>query len=404
MKSFTLIFIGLFWFHGLFAQPVHTYLFNSTFAGSGGGPALTQTLACGAVNGSFSVNVITTTAGYCATDTAFCFNDGGGLQYANPSYITNQYTIHLFFKFNTIGGWSRIIDFSNSTSDAGIYWLNDCLNFYPNGNVGPCPYFTAGLWYLMSFVRDGTTNIISVYVNGVLFGSYNDSFTNVYRCATSTTPITFFRDDNVVQCEAQPGCVKYLSITSTAQTAAQVLATWTSLCSVIVLPVELTSLNVSCVNQTQLISWTTGSETNNNYFVVEKSADGVHWQELEKILGSANSNSAREYEVTDNRPFQNTYYRIKQVDFNGESKYSEVISKKLCAQEGAMFEIYPNPANGNIQVVSGFMGKLELCNILGVKIAEYNLSEGKNTLNLPEGATGTYLLMSSNHVEKLVVQ
>jgi hypothetical protein len=404
MKPFILLLFGLFPFHALFAQATHAYRFDGTFSGTGGGPALTETLACGATSGSFFVQSISTSAGLCCIDTAYCFNDGGGIKYVNPSYITNQYTIHLFFKFNTIGGWSRIIDFSNSTADAGIYWLTDCLNFYPNGNVGTCPYFVAGLWYLMSFVRDGSTGIISVYVNGVLFGSYNDSGTNLYRCATSTTPITFFRDDNVVQCEAQPGCVKYLSVSSTVATAAQVATTWATLCTSIVLPVELSTFQVSCVNQSQLITWTTASENNNNYFVVEKSADGVNWQEMEKVLGSGNSNNTREYAASDDRPFENTYYRIKQVDYDGESNYSQVTSKKLCTNEGTVFEVYPNPAHRTIQVVSGFSGKLELCNLLGIKLAEYNLSEGKNTLNLPEGAYGTYLLKSSAHVEKLVIQ
>lgn len=384
-----------------FAQ--HEYLFNGNLNGTGGGPALTQSLTCGATSGAFSTQTITTSAGFCVTDMAFCFNDGGGLQYANPSYITNQYTIHLFFKFNTISGWSRIIDFSNSTADAGIYLLNDCLNFYPNGNVGPCPTFTAGLWYLMSFVRDGSTNLVSVYVNGVLFGSYNDGATNTYKCATNTTPITFFRDDNTVACEAQPGCVKYLSVSSGISTAAQVATTWTNLCSIIALPVELSDIEVSCVNRSQIVRWVTLSENNTDYFSLEKSTDGYNWEEVDKISGAGNSNTTHEYEVIDNHPFEITYYRIKQVDFNGDYKYSEIIVHKSCEERDMTFSVYPNPAQNVIHVTSGFAGKLEVFNLIGSKICEYELKEGENELNLPENAHGTYLLKSGNTIEKLVV-
>lgn len=384
-----------------FAQ--HEYLFNGSLNGTGGGPVLTQSLTCGATSGTFSTQTISTSAGFCVTDMAFCFNDGGGLQYANPSYITNQYTIHLFFKFNTISGWSRIIDFSNSTADAGIYLLNDCLNFYPNGNVGPCPTFTSGLWYLMSFIRDGSTNIVSVYVNGVLFASYNDGATNTYRCATNTTPILFFRDDNSVSCEAQPGCVKYLSISSGISTAAQVANTWTNLCSIIALPVTFSNMEVSCVNRAQKVHWTTLSENNTDYFSVEKSIDGNNWTELEKISGAGHSNSANAYEVTDEQPFETTYYRIKQVDFNGDYNYSEIMVHQSCEDREMTFSVYPNPSQDIIHVTSGYTGKLELFNLIGAKICEYDLKEGENVFNLPESAHGTYLLKSANNVEKLVI-
>ena len=192
---------------------------------------MTEVLACGAGLGSFGTQSVTTSAGFCSNSTAFCFNDGGGLSYPNNS-ITSQYTINLFCKFNVLSGYTRIIDFSNGASDNGIYLLNNCLNLFPNGTVGPCPYFNPNLYYLFTFVRDGATNTISVYVNGTFFSSYVDA-TNMYRPATISTPIIFFRDDMAVPCEAAPGCIRYASVSSGTLSPAQVNTVWVNICNTV---------------------------------------------------------------------------------------------------------------------------------------------------------------------------
>jgi hypothetical protein len=223
---------------GLRAQPLQEYYFNSTFTGTGGGGSLTELLTCNASAGAFGTDSVKTTNGLCSVSDVFCFNAGGGVSYPNNS-ITGSYTINLFFKFNTLSGYSRIIDFSNSATDAGFYLLNNCLNFYPNGNVGTCPYFQPNVYYLFTFVRDGATNVISVYVNGVLFGSYTDTG-NIYKPATTSTPIIFFRDDNVVTCEAKAGCIKYASISAQQLTAQQVDSIWQNICNISLPPCSAT--------------------------------------------------------------------------------------------------------------------------------------------------------------------
>ncbi len=229
MKNIIPVFLLLFSI-SVSSQPLQEYYFNNSLAGTGGGGTITELLSCSAVAGSFGTDSIITTNGLCSVSTAFCFNAGGGFSYPNSS-ITGSYSINLFFKFNTLGGWSRIIDFSNSVNDAGFYLLNNCLNFFPNGNVGTCPYFQPNIYYLFTFVRDGATNIISVYVNGTLFSTYNDTG-NVYRPATNTTPIIFFRDDNAVPCESKAGCIKYASVSSQLLSAAQVDTIWQNICNI----------------------------------------------------------------------------------------------------------------------------------------------------------------------------
>ncbi len=221
------------------AQTLQEYYFNNSLAGTGGGGNLTELLSCTATAGGFGSDSIITNNGLCSVSNVFCFNAGGGFSYPNNG-ITGSYTINLFFKFNAaLTGYSRIIDFSNGASDGGFYLLNSCLNFYPNGNVGTCPYFQPNMYYLFTFVRDGTTNVISVYVNGTLFSTYTDA-TNIYKPATSTTPINFFRDDNVVTCEVKPGCIKYASVSQQQLTALQVDSIWQNICSISLPPCSAT--------------------------------------------------------------------------------------------------------------------------------------------------------------------
>ena len=212
------------------SQSLQEYYFNNSLAGTGGGGNVTELLSCSAVAGGFGTDSIITSNGLCSVSTDFCFNAGGGFSYPNTS-ITGNYSVNLFFKFRVLSGYSRIIDFSNSTADAGFYLLNNCLSFYPNGTVGTCPYFQPNIYYLLTFVRDGATNMISVYVNGTLFSTYNDA-TNIYKPATTSTPIIFFRDDNAVPCESKAGCIKYASVSSQLLTAVQVDSIWQNICNI----------------------------------------------------------------------------------------------------------------------------------------------------------------------------
>ena len=244
----------------------HEYIFNNNLNELNGGPGLTEILACGAAAGAYGVQTAGTTGGACLTSNSFCFNDGGGLQYPNQGLITGSFTINMFFRFSTLGGWARVIDFSNSTSDAGVYFLGNCLNFYPNGNIGTCPYFNTNTYYLITFVRDGGSNIISVYVDGTLFSTYNDSG-NLYRPASGTVPINFFRDDNPVPCENQPGCVKYISVSPTLSTASDVALLWNNITTVI--------QATTAVPPTVTISPTGSFTCSNNSVILSASSSGT---------------------------------------------------------------------------------------------------------------------------------
>ncbi len=210
----------------------HVYLFNNTLnEAMGNGPSLTENLttACSplpAAGTYVSDNICS------PNSTVFAFNQYAGLNYPNPGFVSNNYTIHLYWKFSTYGpGYARLIDFRNSTSDRGIYILFHRLHFYSSPNYTAPNSFVDGNYYLLSLVRDGASNMIDVYIDGVFLTTYDDASNN-FQLPSNTTPLIFFRDnDGSFGCEAQEGKVKYISISNTISTEAQVAAVYANICN-----------------------------------------------------------------------------------------------------------------------------------------------------------------------------
>lgn len=94
-----------------------------------------------------------------------------------------------------------------------------------------------------------------------------------------------------------------------------------------VLPVELLSLNVQKINnQNALIQWTTASEKNNSKFEIERSMDMVNFETIGEKKGNINSSGLNNYQFVDLNPIDaKNYYRLKQIDINGDYKYSEIL-------------------------------------------------------------------------------
>lgn len=106
------------------------------------------------------------------------------------------------------------------------------------------------------------------------------------------------------------------------------------------LPVELAEFSVKQYSNGNSVAWTTLSEINNDYFILEKSINGFLFNYFETIKGNGNSSVPITYETWDNNPYPGmTCYRLKQVDFNGDYKY--VASK--CVTVDRMHEVSVSP-------------------------------------------------------------
>ncbi len=123
------------------------------------------------------------------------------------------------------------------------------------------------------------------------------------------------------------------------------------------LPVDLSYFTGKRLNQDVELSWGTSTETGNGVFEIEKSNDGQNFSFLLKKPWKGNTNIEQHYNAIDPTPFAGVnYYRIKQLDANGTTKYSKVV--KVNMDNSDVFKVSPNPAKNKIRLQWG-TGKME---------------------------------------------
>ncbi|MFK7924074.1 MAG: T9SS type A sorting domain-containing protein [Bacteroidia bacterium] len=118
------------------------------------------------------------------------------------------------------------------------------------------------------------------------------------------------------------------------------------------LPVELTSFNGEMdKNREVQLNWTTARELNNNYFEVLRSEDGANWQIVGEVEGAGTTNIRTNYTFNDGftKP-NNVYYQLKQIDYDGSFEFSNVIRVELLNNITDIMSVFPNPAEGFVQL------------------------------------------------------
>lgn len=170
------------------------------------------------------------------------------------------------------------------------------------------------------------------------------------------------------------------------------------------LPVELTNFTAIKNGNLVDINWQTASEINNDFFIVQKSFDGIYWERLTKINGAGNSYLPINYNYIDYVPCEEgCYYRLKQVDFDGSSVFSKTIKVEGLNPStlfGNNIHLYPNPTTSitTVEFVSESteMIYLEIHSIEGALVYESRVvcGEGKNKFSINSNgfANGLYFL------------
>ena len=131
---------------------------------------------------------------------------------------------------------------------------------------------------------------------------------------------------------------------------------------------EVTANNGS--NNEVIVAWSTASEMNNEYFVVERKLEGeMEFVALGTVLGAGNSMEIINYTFADmsNPGHANAYYRIKQIDYDGQFEYSETVLVKK--EHGMSVSVYPNPSSDYIKITADnkkySIAQVELLNSAG---------------------------------------
>ena len=144
---------------------------------------------------------------------------------------------------------------------------------------------------------------------------------------------------------------------------------------VVPVPVELISLTSSIKEYTVTLEWTTATETNNRGFEIERSDDNITFVRIGFVPGFGTTTEVKNYSYSDQAAKTGTYYyRLKQIDFDGTSKYSEVVKVniivpgKYCLQQN-----FPNPFNPTTTIGFEIQNKsnvmIRILNSIGQEVA-----------------------------------
>ncbi len=113
------------------------------------------------------------------------------------------------------------------------------------------------------------------------------------------------------------------------------------------LPIRLLSFDARVEQSVVKMEWITASEENNHYFTIQRSIDGSKFDSIGTVAGAGNSFAVLNYSFTDASPLTgNTYYRLKQTDYDRTVSYSKIVS--VSYQGSPSIKIYPNPSESGI--------------------------------------------------------
>jgi len=173
------------------------------------------------------------------------------------------------------------------------------------------------------------------------------------------------------------------------------------------LPIELLSFDAVADGDKVDLAWETVTETNNAYFTIEKSKDGINFIKVIDMPGAGNSTGYRNYAEVDYQPYEGlSYYRLKQTDFNGQFKYFNMVPVNFKARKNIL--VYPNPIGNtsNLKVkLSGFANEEVTVVLRDVQGREFMSKvfltmEGDEIFVMEETKTlqpGTYIVTASSN-------
>ncbi|MBX9851264.1 MAG: T9SS type A sorting domain-containing protein [Cytophagaceae bacterium] len=183
------------------------------------------------------------------------------------------------------------------------------------------------------------------------------------------------------------------------------------------LPVELGDFTAYKINQGVQLQWHTFTEINSDKFIIEKSTDGIYFSSIGNIKADGNSKDKVFYSFIDySSSSKESYYRLKQVDFDGKYSYSPLVKVSSENKEGIL-NIYPVPINqGEALHVDYALSEddellIKVMDVLGQEIVSYKNSYTKGThhITIPMSfKAGIYYVvihsLSKTNTEKILIK
>jgi hypothetical protein len=186
------------------------------------------------------------------------------------------------------------------------------------------------------------------------------------------------------------GQMSYTTVSGAAGTLAAGIQTTLNLGNP--LPVQLLRFEGICTHGKVQLNWQTATEINNNFFVVEKSADTRDWTSMATIEGGKET---KNYSYVDDQPATTvSYYRLKQVDMDGAFSYSPVVHVVGCANKAKAITLYPNPTATGVYLAADETEDMEyeLYDTKGMLLHKGRMQNGTTYIDMSAWAAGAYFL------------
>lgn len=178
------------------------------------------------------------------------------------------------------------------------------------------------------------------------------------------------------------------------------------------LPVSLMKFTANLISTTKAqIDWSTSMEINNSHFIVERSTDGKMFTKVAKVSGHGTTSLAHSYSITDDVANVGNviYYRLRQVDIDGRSNFSNIIVVKI-AKQNQIASVSPNPftsyVNVNLEWSKDEIITARILNVQGKEVVTKKLQvvKGNNNLKLDDLSnlpSGSYFIQFISATERM---
>ena len=168
------------------------------------------------------------------------------------------------------------------------------------------------------------------------------------------------------------------------------------------IPVELTSFSANVIGSSVELNWSTATETNNQGFDIERSTNNSTFEKIGFVPGFGTTTEPKSYGYTDQSVNSgNYYYRLKQIDFDGSFKYSDVVEAEVSLPTiFALEQNYPNPFNPSTSIKFSLpvdaRVTMTVYNLVGEKVSDAvngDFTAGSHTItfNASNLTSGIYL-------------
>ena len=186
----------------------------------------------------------------------------------------------------------------------------------------------------------------------------------------------------------------------------------TSNCAgVVALPITLNFFKATATKEGVIAKWGVSSQWNSDYFIIEKSQNGIDWEYVGTVKSSNDISKYKEFSLLDENPYQGgSYYRLVEVNLDGERTTYSTVYVEVEGAELELFSVYPNPTSGDltIKILGEDVEYDFVCiDILGRIIFSKKLSVGINSLGTVLNVPGVYFarlkIRADDKIVKVVV-